>query len=591
MTPNPFFRFRRWIGVLALAGTLLFPEAGIPGLAQAEPDTPPPAPVEPTPTPRKSPKASAREAEATPDAGGRSARRQKVSQLVEIGGPAQVQTNQVADGVVVVRGNARIDGDVDGDVVVVLGNVDVRGRIHGDLVVVMGEADIQGTVDGDVALVLTRSRIGATASLRGDVVAAGVAPDLHPDATLRREPEIISFGPLMRYFDWARDYLFQGVFLLRPFPPGLAWVWVVAAICLALNLLLALLFPGAIRGCVDTLREKPARSFLVGLLTCVLVGPVSILLSFAVVATPLIWLAYFALCVVGRVSVYAVAGAEILREPNGSGLRPFRAVLVGSLLFYVAYMVPVLGFLVYWIVLPWGVGAALMRLLEALRRERQSVSPGYGPGAGMGPQGAASALAGGWSGPATHASVETPTESGTPGPTSTSTPTPTPPPMGASPGAVPGPETSAPPPPPPPPPPRASAPFPSPLDTLLMPRVGFGPRFAASLLDFLVIGFTNAMTFQTGRAFWFLFAIYHAGMWVWKGTTLGGSVLGIRLVRLDGRPLDWQTAIYRVLGAVLSLLPLGLGFIWVCWDAEAQSWHDRIAGTTVVKPDRHAPLV
>jgi uncharacterized RDD family membrane protein YckC len=111
------------------------------------------------------------------------------------------------------------------------------------------------------------------------------------------------------------------------------------------------------------------------------------------------------------------------------------------------------------------------------------------------------------------------------------------------------------------------------------------------LIDVIAIAFVNAMTFQTGRAFWFLLAAYHVGMWVWKGTTLGGSVLGIRLVRLDGRAVDWQTALYRVLGAVVSLLPLGLGFIWVAWDAETQSWHDRIAGTTVVKPDRQAPLV
>ena len=68
-------------------------------------------------------------------------------------------------------------------------------------------------------------------------------------------------------------------------------------------------------------------------------------------------------------------------------------------------------------------------------------------------------------------------------------------------------------------------------------------------------------------------------------------MLNLRLVRLDGRPLDWQTAVVRVLGAVVSLVPLGLGFFWASWDTEFQAWHDRIAGTTVVKPERRVSLV
>lgn len=505
----------------------------------------------------------------------RPGRRQNVRQIVEIGGSATVRTNQVAEGVVVVRGKALIDGDVDGDLVVVLGEVEVRGRVRGDLVVVMGEADIQGRVDGDSALVLTRSRIGPKARLGGELVAVGVTPDIDSRASLRHEPEIVSFGPMMRYFDWAKEYIFQGVFLLRPFPPGLWWVWVVAGICLALNLLVAALFPDALRGCADTLRERPARSFLVGLLTCVLVGPVSVLLSFAVVATPLIWLAYFALCVFGRVAVYGAAGSAVLRRPVGVG-HPLGPVLAGSLLFYLSYMVPLLGFLVYWFVLPWGVGAALIRLLEALKRERRDPAPGGGGGwpARGGSLAAASALAGSAPGPATHAAVETPPPVSEP----PSVP-PEVPPIGAGPRPMPGPI------------PESATFSPSPLSVATLQRVGFGPRLASTVIDLMVVGFADAMTFQTGRAFWFLLAVYHLGFWLWKGTTLGGSVLGIRLVRLDGKPLDLATGLYRVLGAVVSLLPLGLGFLWVMWDAEYQSWHDRIAGTTVVKPERRPSLV
>ena len=84
---------------------------------------------------------------------------------------------------------------------------------------------------------------------------------------------------------------------------------------------------------------------------------------------------------------------------------------------------------------------------------------------------------------------------------------------------------------------------------------------------------------------------YGAVMWKLRGTTIGGSICGLRVVRLDGRAIDWPTAIARALGAFLSMVVAGLGFIWVVFDTELQSWHDKIAGTVVVHVPRGTPLV
>jgi len=82
--------------------------------------------------------------------------------------------------------------------------------------------------------------------------------------------------------------------------------------------------------------------------------------------------------------------------------------------------------------------------------------------------------------------------------------------------------------------------------------------------------------------FLFVLATYAAVMWKIRGTTVGGLICHLQVVRLDGRPIDWPTAIVRALGCYVSLIPLGLGFIWVAFDPERQSWHDKLAGTTVV---------
>ena len=98
--------------------------------------------------------------------------------------------------------------------------------------------------------------------------------------------------------------------------------------------------------------------------------------------------------------------------------------------------------------------------------------------------------------------------------------------------------------------------------------------------------------FHHGPGGWFIaLAIYGAIMWKLKGTTIGGIVCGLKVVRVDNREIDWPTAVVRALGCFLSLAVAGLGFIWVAIDDEKQSWHDKIAGTAVVVVPKGVSLV
>jgi uncharacterized RDD family membrane protein YckC len=88
-----------------------------------------------------------------------------------------------------------------------------------------------------------------------------------------------------------------------------------------------------------------------------------------------------------------------------------------------------------------------------------------------------------------------------------------------------------------------------------------------------------------------LLATYGAIMWKLKGTTVGGIVCDLKVVRIGGGPLDWGTAVVRALGCFLSLVVAGLGFIWIAVDREHQAWHDKIAGTVVVRVPKGVGLV
>jgi uncharacterized RDD family membrane protein YckC len=67
------------------------------------------------------------------------------------------------------------------------------------------------------------------------------------------------------------------------------------------------------------------------------------------------------------------------------------------------------------------------------------------------------------------------------------------------------------------------------------------------------------------------------------GQTLGQKIMGVRVVRLDGQPMSIGTSIVRVIGFWVNGLILLLGWLWPLWDAQSQGWHDKMAGTIVVR--------
>ncbi len=74
-----------------------------------------------------------------------------------------------------------------------------------------------------------------------------------------------------------------------------------------------------------------------------------------------------------------------------------------------------------------------------------------------------------------------------------------------------------------------------------------------------------------------------AGFWALAGQTPGMRFLAIRVTRADGsREITFGRAFRRVLAVVLSLLPLGLGYLAILWDPRRRAWADRMTGTEVV---------
>ena len=75
---------------------------------------------------------------------------------------------------------------------------------------------------------------------------------------------------------------------------------------------------------------------------------------------------------------------------------------------------------------------------------------------------------------------------------------------------------------------------------------------------------------------------FYGVFWRQGGQTLGMASWRLRVERHDGSLLDWRDVIVRIAAGMLSLLPAGLGWLWILVDREKRAWHDRLSRTRVV---------
>jgi uncharacterized RDD family membrane protein YckC len=79
--------------------------------------------------------------------------------------------------------------------------------------------------------------------------------------------------------------------------------------------------------------------------------------------------------------------------------------------------------------------------------------------------------------------------------------------------------------------------------------------------------------------------VYFVGFWGWRGQTPGMIPFNMRIVMADdGSKPDWVRMLLRYVGLLISIAIFFLGVIWAGFDRRKQGWHDKIAGTVVVRP-------
>jgi uncharacterized RDD family membrane protein YckC/cytoskeletal protein CcmA (bactofilin family) len=464
--------------------------------------------------------------------------------VVNVWGEARLAAGDVADGVIAIFGDAHVDGEVLEAVVTVFGNSYVKGTVHDGVVSLFGNTYIDGEVKDAAVAVFGDLELGPHARVDGDIAVVAGRLTRDPGAVVSGSSEIVGSGfpALESVRTWIHKCLFYG----RPlaFDASLWWAWAIAFGFLLFYVVVALMFDRSVVRCVETLETQPGQSTVASLMTVILVPVLFVLLAISVigiVVIPFAGMGLFVASLFGKAVALAALGRRVTRF---TGIAPLGhiafATFVGGLIAMGLYVIPVVGLIAYKLLGIIGLGVVVYTILLSIRQRSANR--------------AAAAAAVAATAPAAAATAE-------PSPTPASAPAPTP----------------------------APAPVAT-VDSTAV-RAGFWIRMGALLIDMILIGVIIGIL-DAGGEFWLIvLAAYGALMWKIKGTTIGGLVCGLKVVRRDGADINWDTAIVRALGCFLSMVVVGLGFLWIVFDDDRQAWHDKIAGTLVVRAPRPESLV
>ncbi|PPC90703.1 MAG: hypothetical protein CTY34_06840 [Methylobacter sp.] len=127
---------------------------------------------------------------------------------------------------------------------------------------------------------------------------------------------------------------------------------------------------------------------------------------------------------------------------------------------------------------------------------------------------------------------------------------------------------------------------------------GFARRLAAAIYDFIlllailfaatavILPLNRGQAFTSSQFYYPLYlflvsAVFYVWFWTHGGQTLGLKAWHLIVLTDRQQPLSRRQALVRFLGACLSWACCGLGVLWMVFDKDRKTWHDRWSGTTV----------
>lgn len=254
---------------------------------------------------------------------------------------------------------------VNGDAVAIFGDITVSGDLTGDAVTIFGDVSVAGTVDGDAVAVLGEISVKNNGIINGDTVGIAGGVNKSPNAIIRGEIADInspfniekpdSLIPRISFGDMI------GLFLVYAFS------------CIAL-----LVAPDRVGLMAEKSKLRMGRQFGIGFVIMLLFIPASVVLSILLAITlvgiifiPFIFIAFALVAFVGMVAVEVAIGHRVTGRLEGRSSM-YIHLMVGVLLVYAIKLIPIFGWLVYFLLVTYAIGVAVDTKLGAPSVRKQA---------------------------------------------------------------------------------------------------------------------------------------------------------------------------------------------------------------------------
>jgi cytoskeletal protein CcmA (bactofilin family) len=275
--------------------------------------------------------------------------------LIRIGANQTVPSGETVQTLIVVDGDATVDGTVQEDLWVFSGNAVVSGTIQGDVTVISGDLTLNdgARVDGDVNISdgdLTRA---PTASIGGDV----------------------------EYHDWTIGKNYD-LFLSS------LGFWLGMTITMLILGLLLVRFAGRqMQLAASAFARRFGRSLLYGILLAVILPIIAVLAIVTIVGIPVgvgILLFLIPICFIAGSLVVALAAGRLIlrglgRTRSAGAERPYLAMVLGVIIIAALMLIPALNFLLAIVISILGAGAIAVALLHRPPAEPEPAIPPTAP--------------------------------------------------------------------------------------------------------------------------------------------------------------------------------------------------------------------
>ena len=259
-------------------------------------------------------------------------------------------------------------------VAIIFGDGKVTGDVKRDVFVFWGDLEIDGTVERSASAIFGSIKLGPNAEILGETKVIGGKLIKDPSAVVKRQP--IEMGgnyerwPLMSAtVDWFQ----KGVFAGRPIAPEVHLSWLMALLFFGAYALAAILFPRPVTVCADAMRNRPASSFVMGILVPILVVLLVTLLTMTGVGAlvvPFVLIALAFATVIGKAAVLQFLGQRLGGALHSKAMQsPVTAFVMGGMVLSLLYMVPMLGIMIWGMTLLFAMGAAMLATVESLQAE------------------------------------------------------------------------------------------------------------------------------------------------------------------------------------------------------------------------------